>query len=124
MKIGQNMLDLLAKLATKLQPFRKLSYLLAVILVGIIVTQLLQTSSQPQPTSPYASLSFIACIWLLLFNLLLSLFDNIPKINTDSQGVFIRIKIKVQRSLYHFFALLFIGLTLVIVFLSLRMLRV
>ena len=123
MKIGQNMLDLLAKLATKLQPFRKLSYLLAVILVGIIFSQLQQTTSQ-QPTSPYALLSFIACIWLLLFNILLSLFDNIPKINTDSPGIFIRIKLKVQRILYHFLALLFIGLTLVIVFLSLRMLRV
>ena len=123
MKIGQNMLDLLAKLATKLQPFRKLSYLLAVILVGIIFSQLQQTTSQ-QPTSPYALLSFIACIWLLLFNILLSLFDNIPKINTDSSGIFIRIKLKVQRSLYHVLALLFIALTLVIVFLSLRMLRV
>ena len=123
MKIGQNMLDLLAKLATKLQPFRKLSYLLAVILVGIIFSQLQQTTSQ-QPTSPYALLSFIACIWLLLFNILLSLFDNIPKINTDSPGIFIRIKLKVQRILYHFLALLFIGLTLVIVFLSLRVLRV
>ena len=123
MKIGQNMLDLLAKLATKLQPFRKLSYLLAVILVGIIFSQLQQTTSQ-QPTSPYALLSFIACIWLLLFNILLSLFDNIPKINTDSPGIFIRIKLKVQRSLYHVVALLFIALTLVIVFLSLRMLRV
>ena len=123
MKIGQNMLDLLAKLATKLQPFRKLSYLLAVILVGIIFSQLQQTTSQ-QPTSPYALLSFITCIWLLLFNILLSLFDNIPKINTDSPGIFIRIKLKVQRSLYHILALLFIGLTIVIVFLSLRMLRV
>lgn len=117
------MLELLAKLATKLQPFRKLSYLLAVILVGIIFSQLQQTTSQ-QPTSPYALLSFIACIWLLLFNILLSLFDNIPKINTDSPGIFIRIKLKVQRILYHFLALLFIGLTLVIVFLSLRVLRV
>ncbi|MCJ8296027.1 MAG: hypothetical protein MJK15_16615 [Colwellia sp.] len=117
------MLDLLAKLATKLQPFRKLSYLLAVILVGIVFSQLQQITSQ-QPTSPYALLSFIACIWLLLFNILLSLFDNIPKINTDSPGIFIRIKLKVQRSLYHVLALLFIALTLVIVFLSLRMLRV
>ena len=117
------MLELLAKLATKLQPFRKLSYLLAVILVGIIFSQLQQTTSQ-QPTSPYALLSFIACIWILLFNILLSLFDNIPSGSSNSHGLFVRFKIKVQRRFYHFLALLFIGLTLVIVFLSLRMLRV
>ncbi|GAW96046.1 MULTISPECIES: hypothetical protein [Colwellia] len=118
------MLELLAKLASKLQPFRQLSYLLAAILVGLIFSQLQQSTSQQQPTSPYALLSFFGCIWLLLFNILLSVFVNVPSINTASTGIFSRIKNKVQRSLYHLFALLFIGLTLVIVFLSWRILRV
>lgn len=118
------MLEILSKISIKLQPFRKLSYLLAALLISVIVTQLLQTPSQTQSTNPYAILSFVACIWLLLFNLLLALFYNIPRVDENSKGMFVRIKIKMLRSLYHLLALLFIGLTLVIVFLSVRMLRI
>jgi len=118
------MLEILVKLAEKLQPFRKLTYLLAAILVGIIVTQLLTTPSSAQSSNSYAMLSFIGVIWLILLNILLSLFHKIPALNEESKGVFSRVKIKIQRSFYHLFALLFIGLTLMIVFLSIRMLRI
>ncbi len=118
------MLEILAKLSAKLQPFRKLTYLVMALLVGFIVTQLLQTPSPSQSINPYTMLSFLGIIWLLLFNILLLLFHNIPRVEEGSKGIFTRVKIKVQRSFYHFLALLFIGLTLVIVFLSVRMLRV
>ncbi|PKI16916.1 hypothetical protein [Colwellia sp. 12G3] len=118
------MLEILAKLSTNLQPFRKLTYLLAVFLVGIIVTQLLQTPSSTQLNNPFAMLSFVGIIWLLLFNILLSLFHNIPSIDEGSKGMFTHMKIKVQRSFYHLLALLFIALTLIIVFLTARILRV
>lgn len=118
------MLEILEKLSSKLQPFRKLTYIVAALLVAIIVTQVLQASLPTQSTNPYAMLSFVGLIWLLLFNILLSLFHNIPRDDEGSKGIFIRAKIKVQRSLYHFLALLFIGLTLVIIFLSLRMFRI
>ncbi len=117
------MLEILSKLSSKLQPLRKLTYLVMALLVGVIVTQLLQTPSAMQSTNSYAMLSFVGIIWLLLFNILLSLFYNIPTVDENSKGMFARVKIKVQRSLYHFLALLFIGLTLVIVFLTIRILR-
>jgi len=118
------MLEILVKIAEKLQCFRKLTYLLAVLLVGFILTQLLATPSSAQSSSSYAMLSFIGVIWLILFNILLSLFHNIPTNNEESKGVLSRVKIKIQRSFYHLLALLFIGLTLMIVFLSIRMFRI
>lgn len=117
------MLEILEKLSTKLQPFRKLTYIVAALLVAVIVNQV-QTSLPTQSTNPNAMLSFVGLIWLLRFNILLSLFHNIPRDDEGSKGIFTRAKIKVQRSLYHFLALLFIGLTLVIVFLSIRMFRI
>jgi hypothetical protein len=118
------MLEILVKIAEKLQPFRKLTYLLAALLVGIIITQLLTTPSSAQSSNAFAMLSFIGVVWLILFNILLSLFHNIPVHNAESKRVFSTVKIKIQRSFYHFFALLFIGLTLLIIFLSIRMIRI
>ncbi len=119
------MLELLEKLSIKLQPFRKLIYLLVAILIVIIVIQLLQTPSPHyQSNNSYAILSFITCIWLLLFNILISTFNNIPSLTNKSLGVVTRLKVKLWRFYYHFLALLFIGLTLVIVFLSIRLLRI
>jgi hypothetical protein len=118
------MLEILAKFSSKLQPLRKSTYLVIVLLIGVIITQLLQTPSLIQTNNSYAMLSFVGIIWLLLFNILLSLFHNIPNIDEGSKGMFSRVKIKVQRSCYHLLALLFIALTLVIVFLTVRMLRV
>jgi uncharacterized membrane protein len=118
------MLEILVKIAEKLQPFRQLTYLLAALLVGIIITQLLTTPSSAQSSSSFAMLSFIGVIWLILFNILLSLFHNIPAHNEESKGVFSCVKIKIQRIFYNLFALLFIGLTLMIVFLSIKMIRI
>ncbi|HCM48768.1 MAG TPA: hypothetical protein DIS98_15150, partial [Colwellia sp.] len=102
----------------------KSTYLVIVMLIGVIITQLLQKPSLIQTNNSYAMLSFVGIIWLLLFNILLSLFHHIPNIDEGSKGIFSRVKIKVQRSCYHLLALLFIALTLVIVFLTVRMLRV
>jgi len=119
------MLELLGKLSVKLQPLRKLSYILGVIFLSVIIFEFLPVDSQQQQLdSPYAILSFIACIWLLLFNILISIFDNVPSANNKSLGVFARFKIKLQRTFYHLLALLFIGLTLVIIFLTVRILRI
>ena len=118
------MLKILVALAEKLQPLRKLTYILAVLLVGVIFTQLLTTPSYSLSNSSYAMFSFVGVIWLILFNILLSLFHKIPTLNEESKGMFSRVKIKIQRSFYHFFAILLIGLTLMIVFLSIRMLRI
>lgn len=118
------MLDVLSKLAVKLKPLQKLSYVLIAILAAIIIFQLNQPSSlQTDKSNSYAFFSFLTCIWLLLFNLLIAIFDNVPVISSDKQAIFSRIKSKVRRGFYHFLALLFVALTLIIIFLSIRMLR-
>lgn len=117
------MLEILAKLSGKLLPFRKLIYLAMIILVGVIITQLLQTPSPSKPSNAVSILSLVGLIWLLLFNILLSTFYNIPRAD-DIESRLALVKIKVKRCFYHFLAILFIGLTLVIIFLSVRMLRI
>jgi hypothetical protein len=118
------MLEILEKLSVKLLPFRKLIYLAMIILVGVMITQLLQTPSPTQASNTFSILSLIGLIWLLLFNILLSIFHNIPKSDNDSKSRLALVKIKVKRCFYHVLAILFIGLTLVIIFLSVRMLRI
>ena len=124
LKVGLYMLEILAKLSGKLLPFRKLIYLAMVLLVGVIISQLLQIPSPAKPSKAFSILSLVGLIWLLLFNILLSTFHNIPRIDDDTKSRLALVKIKVKRCFYHFLAILFIGLTLVIVFLSVRMLRI
>ena len=118
------MLEILAKLSGKLLPFRKLIYLAMVLLVGVIIIQLLQIPSPAKPSNAFSILSLVGLIWLLLFNILLSTFHNIPRIDDDTKSRLALVKIKVKRCFYYFLAILFIGLTLVIIFLSVRMLRI
>lgn len=119
------MLEILAKLAMWLKPFKKVIHLLVVTLVVLIVVQLKQSPSYDlRATNPLAIFSFLACIWLLLLNLLISLFENIPVKKTEKTGIFSRLKSKACRGVYQFIALLFIALTLTIIFLSIRLLRV
>ncbi len=123
-KVGQYMLEILAKLSGKLLPFRKLIYLAMIILVGVIITQLLQAPSPSKPSNAVSILSLVGLIWLLLFNILLSTFHNIPRVDDDTKSRLTLVKIKVKRGVFHVLALLFVGLTLVIIFLSVRMLRI
>ena len=123
-KVGQYMLEILAKLSGKLLPFRKLIYLTMIILVGVIITQLLQAPSPSKPSNAVSILSLVGLIWLLLFNILLSTFHNIPRVDDDTKSRLTLVKIKVKRGVFHVLALLFVGLTLVIIFLSVRMLRI
>ena len=118
------MLEILAKLSGKLLPFRKLIYLAMIILVGVIITQLLQAPSPSKPSNAVSILSLVGLIWLLLFNILLSTFHNIPRVDDDTKSRLTLVKIKVKRGVFHVLALLFVGLTLVIIFLSVRMLRI
>jgi hypothetical protein len=123
-KVGQYMLEILAKLSGKLLPFRKLIYLAMIILAGVIITQLLQAPSPSKPSNAVSILSLVGLIWLLLFNILLSTFHNIPRVDDDTKSRLTLVKIKVKRGVFHVLALLFVGLTLVIIFLSVRMLRI
>ncbi len=118
------MLEILEKLSVKLLPFRKLIYFALIILVGVMITQLLQTPSATHSSNTFSILSLVGFIWLLLLNILLSIFHNIPKIEGNSNSRLSRVKIKVKRGGFHVLALLFVGLTLVIIFLSVRMLRI
>jgi hypothetical protein len=117
------MLEILEKLASKLQAFRKPSLILAIFfLLGAFVQLVLFDAQYINPS--YEMTCFVVFIWLLLFNIMLSVFNAAPSINRENHGMFERFKIKFKRSLLHLSAFLFICLTVVIIFLTLRFLRV
>jgi hypothetical protein len=117
------MLEILVKLASKLQAFRKPSLILAIFfLLGAFVQLVLFDAQYINPSN--AMPCFVAFIWLLLINIMLSVFDSAPSINRENYGMFARFKIKFKRRVLHLSAFLFICLTLVIIFLTVRFLRV
>jgi hypothetical protein len=118
-------LDFLSRLSIKLQPLRKLSYVLGAIFITVIISQLFQKPAQlHQVDNSYTILSFVSCIWLLLFNILILTFKEVPSVNKVTSGIISRFKIKVQRAFYHLLALLFVGLSLTIIILTIRLLRI
>jgi hypothetical protein len=118
-------LEFLSRLSIKLHPLRKLSYVLGAIFLTVIISQLFQKPLQlHQADNSYTIFSFISCIWLLLFNILILIFKEIPTISKDTSGIISRFKNKIQRAFYHLVALLFVGLSLTIIILTIRLLRI
>lgn len=72
------------------------------------------------------SLVLFAFMWSVLFNLFLTVFKSIPTKKPANKKISLikRIKLSILRFFYFSFALFFIGLTAVILFLTIRMLRV
>ena len=117
------MLEILVKLVSKLQAFRKPSLILAIFfLLGAFVQLVLFDAQYINPSN--AMPCFVTFIWLLLINIMLSVFNSAPSINRENYGMFARFKIKFKRCVLHLSAFLFICLTIVIIFLTVRFLRV
>ena len=122
------MLVLFESVAKKIKPYQKISYFIAVVFIIFLAVPVIfpiQAESVGLDfTDGYGKLGLLSCIWLLLLNIVTSIFINIPKAATESDSFFMRIKLKVKRFFYFILALLLIVLTLVILVLSIRLLRV
>ncbi len=117
------MLAILEKLASKLQVFRKPSLILAISFLLVAFVQLMLFDAKYIAPN-YAMACFVVFIWLLLFNIMLSVFNAVPSINHNHSGMYERFKFKFKRFLFQLFAFLFVCLTAVIIFLTIRFIRV
>jgi len=110
--------------AKKLLVIRKFIFILCLLLVVQILYQLILLPPSIQPQHSFANINLLIIVWLLLLNLMISIFGNFPAKTINSLPIFERFKAKVKQWIYVFLSFVFIGMTLVVVFLSFRMLRV
>ena len=118
------MISLLVKISTALKPFHKLTYLLALLIIANVAYQFLFSSLPAQPQDKETMFSFLALVWLALINLMLNVFTQIPSNNKNEQFILTRIKNKLNRMFYYMLSLVFICLSIALIILSLKMLRV
>lgn len=110
---------MLVILARFLYPYRWLFQLLAGVLVLFIVYGLVL--APPGSQEAYLMPSLVALLWTVLVNLMLHTFRQPPQPDSANASWWQRIKSKVKRGFYRLFTLLFILLSLLCVFLSLKM---
>jgi len=117
-------IPLLVKLSTALKPFHKLTYLLALLIIANIVHQLFFPTIPAQAEDKETMFSLLALVWLALINLMLHVFTQLPENKVNEQHFFARIKNRLIQMFYYLLSLVFIGLSITLVILSLKMLRV
>ena len=118
------MISLLVKLSTALKPFHKLTYLLALLIIANVAYQFLFSSMPAQPQNKEAMFSLLALAWLALINLMLHVFTQAPENKKNEQFIFARIKNKLHQLFFYLLSVFFIGLSIALIILSLKMLRV
>lgn len=117
------MLAVLTKASQVLFPFRWVNYVLLSCFTVFIISQLIFFSVDQRFDNSYLVLSFLCCLWLLLCHLVIVTFHDIPQIAVDEKSTLVRYKIKFKRAGYYLLGLLFLALTLAIIFFSLRLVR-
>lgn len=115
------MISLLVKLSTVLKPFHKFTYLLALLIIANLAYQLLFSSLPAHPNNKELMFSLLALIWLMLINLMLQVFTQMPESKKKAESIFARIKNKLHQLLYYLLFLLFMFLTIVLIILSFKM---
>lgn len=112
------------KLSKRLKPFKKITYLLALLIAAHVIYSLIFAADPSQAQDKSLMLSFLSLIWLALINLMLNIFTTIPEKGVGKRTWFSRVKYRLQQGLYYFLSVVFIALTLALLLLSLRMLRI
>ena len=120
------LIDRLSHISHRLVFLKPFSIALSLGCLGFIFYSFIFTFTSMDVNSTHHSLALFVFIWSLLFNLFLSVFIHIPidSVVHHKLSLFKRIKRSILVFLYFIFSLFFIGITVIILFLSLRMVRV
>jgi len=111
-------------LASYIQPYRKIIYILALLLSGNLIHQIFFLAANELINSQNQSLNLLAIIWLALVNLMLNVFTSKKEITSEERSLFKRMKDKISHWLRTLLALIFLMLSLSVIFLTIRMLRI
>ncbi len=114
----------LTKLAFWLRPYRKFLYFIAALLVGNMGYRLLYLTSSGQVDDSTTMLNLLALVWLALLNLMLNVFVQPHQGESLKISLFKRIKNKINQWFEYLLAMMFLLLTLAVILLSIRMIRV
>jgi hypothetical protein len=118
------MISILVKVSNTLKPFHKLIHFIALIIIFKILYQFLFTTEPANPGNKEGMYSLLVVIWLLLINVMLHVFTKIPEKKSKAPFILSRIINKLHYFLYYILSLLFIGLSVTLIILSFKMMRV
>jgi hypothetical protein len=98
--------------------------MLAIVLIANIIYQLIFSDIPSTTESKVVMLNFLALAWLVLVNLMIQVFSQTPAISHIKVSLLTRIKNKLHRCIYYFLSLVFIVISISVILLSFRMLRI
>ncbi|WP_136037965.1 hypothetical protein [Candidatus Colwellia aromaticivorans] len=117
------MITFLVKLSLVLKPFHKFTYLLAIVLIANIVYQLVFSVMPSATDSNEIMLNFLALAWLALVNFMIQVFSRIPVASQSKSTILVRIKNRFHQGFYYLLSLVFIVISIAVILLSFKMLR-
>jgi len=118
------MITCLVKISLALKPFHKFTYLLAIVLITNIVYQLIFSVMPSAAESSEIRLNFLALAWLALVNLMILIFSQVPIVSQSKTSLIARIKNRFHRGFYYALSCVFILISIAVILLSYKMLRV
>jgi hypothetical protein len=116
------MLNTLSELASKLHWLKPIAYFLGLGTLALVIKSLFFSAANTGDV--YLIPGVLGFIWSLLLISMLLIFPGTPGQPVKTDKFFRRIKIRIIRGVYFLLALLFIGLTLAILLLSLKLIGV
>jgi uncharacterized membrane protein len=123
------LVEKLSQISQKLSFLKPVSIIFSVgcfvfIVYGFLFTSPTEHNSHVNSASD--SLILFAFIWSILFTLFITVFKSIPKKNNENKKVslIMRMKLSFMHFFYFSFSVFFIGLTAIILLLTIRMIRV
>lgn len=119
------LLVLFESIAKTIKPYQKVSNFIAifVIIAILAILSIQERNVAKEVNSGYGTLLLLSTIWLLLVNLMTTVFSDISHNISDSDSLFKRLKLKLIRSLYFILALFFTLLSLAVIILTIRLLK-
>lgn len=113
----------LTRISLALKPFHQFIYLLAILLIVNIIYKLVFSVTPSAAESNEIMLNFLALAWLALVNLMVQVFSIIPVASSSKASFVARIKNRLHRGFYYLLFFVFISISLAVIFLSFKMLR-
>jgi hypothetical protein len=117
------MISFLVKSSLLLFPYRKFTYFFAAVLLGCIIYQLAFVDALSAAKSSTIMLMLLALAWLALLNLMVQIFSRVPIASQGKQSFILRIKGAFRRGVYYFLSLMFLAISMSIIILTFKMLR-
>ena len=113
------MIDIFAELSKRIYWVKPIAYVVVIGFTGLFGYAIVFRDAGD--TDVFLIPSILGVLWSLLLISITSIFPNVPTIPSSDDKFFNRIKIRLKRGIYYILGLLFVILSIAIIFLSLKM---